>query len=386
VNVPIIPRKLLFGNPDRTLVRLSPDGEQIAWLAPRDGVLNVWVAPRQNFEAARPVTNDTGRGIRFFTWAYNNTHIFYIQDKGGDENWRLYSVDLNSDTVKDLTPYDEMQARIQQLSPDFPGEALVMLNNRDQQWHDLHRMDIHTGEMSLIFENNQFLDVITDDRFNLRGAVQMTPEGGMLLFRLLDGDWKEWDPIPAEDALTTNPVGFDKSGEYLFLKDSRERNTAALFEQNFETGKKKLLAEDSKADAEDVVQHPTQKHIQAVSFIYERKRWQILDPDIEADFAYLATVTDGDAEVISRTLDDHYWIVAYVVDDGAVRYYLYNREAREANFLFTNRPALDDQPLVKMHSVVIKNRDGLDMVVYYSLPVGSAFPAWRAMGARLLGI
>jgi hypothetical protein len=61
--MPLIPRKVLFGNPDRSQVRISPDGATLSWLAPRDGVLNVWVAPRQNLEAARPVTHDTGHGF-----------------------------------------------------------------------------------------------------------------------------------------------------------------------------------------------------------------------------------------------------------------------------------------------------------------------------------
>ena len=74
-------------------------------------MLNVWVAPRDDPAAARPVTHDTGRGIRFYGWAYTNDHILYIQDKNGDENWRLYAVDL-AGGVRDLTPYEGVQARL----------------------------------------------------------------------------------------------------------------------------------------------------------------------------------------------------------------------------------------------------------------------------------
>ena len=93
-DAPLIPRSVLFGNPDRTSVQISPDGTQLAWLAPENGVLNVWVAPRDEIGVARSVTADAGRGIRFFQWAYTNAHILYIQDSNGDENWRLYAVDL----------------------------------------------------------------------------------------------------------------------------------------------------------------------------------------------------------------------------------------------------------------------------------------------------
>jgi len=177
--------------------------------------------------------------------------------------------------------------------------------------------------------------------------------------------------VPSEDALTTETVGFDKSGRTLFMVDSRGRNTAALVAMDVESGKKTLLAEDPRADAADIVRHPTEKHIQAVSFVYERKRWQVLDRSIEPDLAALRAVSAGDVEIASRTLDDSLWVVAYLVDDGPVRYYLYDRQRRQARFLFTNRKDLETYPLAKMHPVVIKARDGLDLVCYYTLPLGS---------------
>jgi len=109
-DIPLIPRRALFGNPDRASVQISPDGARLAWLAPLNGVLNVWVAPRDGLAAARPVTHDRGRGIRVYWWAYTNTHVLCIQDQNGDENWRLYAVDLQTDAVKDLTPFEGAQA------------------------------------------------------------------------------------------------------------------------------------------------------------------------------------------------------------------------------------------------------------------------------------
>jgi len=370
--IPLIPRQVLFGNPDRASVALSPDGAHIAYLAPREGVLNVWVAPREDPAAARPVTRDTSRGIRFYGWAYTNRHLLYIQDKNGDENWRLYSVDLTTDEVKDLTPFEGVQTQLRSVSHKFPEEVIAGLNKRVPQWHDLYRINVVTGEMTLIEQNDSYADFVVDDDYRLRMALRMTPDGGMALFtRGAGGDWQPWDMIPAEDFLTTGPAGVDKAGAVAFMKDSRGRNTAAVVACDLATRKTTLLAEDPQADAQDVVCHPTEKHIQAVSFVYERKRWQILDPAIAPDLAYLRTVADGDVEIVSRTLDDKLWIVLYLVDAGPARFYLYDREARVARFLFTNRQALEGQPLVTMSSVVIKSRDGLDLVAYTSLPPGS---------------
>ena len=90
--VPLIPRRVFFGNPDRASVQLSPDGSWISYLAPLDGVLNLWVAPRGDVGAARAVTHDTGRGIRLYQWAFTSDRLLYLQDQDGDENWRLYDV------------------------------------------------------------------------------------------------------------------------------------------------------------------------------------------------------------------------------------------------------------------------------------------------------
>jgi len=369
--IPLIPRKVLFGNPDRTLVRLSPDGATLSWLAPRDGVLNVWVAPRQNLEAARPVTHDTGRGIRFYLWAYTNQHILYIQDKNGDENWRVYSADLTSDEVRDLTPFDGVQAHIQGVSYKFPAEIVVGLNNRDERFHDLYRLNLATGTLTLMQQNDGFAGFDVDDEYRVRDGARMTPDGGMEILQPTATGWEPWDSIAAEDMLTTNTVGFNKTGTHLFMQDSRGRNTSALYEIEIATKKSRLLAEDPRADAGDVITHPTEKHVQAVSFTYERKGWQILDASIGPDLAYLRTVADGEVEIISRTLDDKLWVVAYVVDNGPIRYYLYDHSTRQASFLFTNRKALEGQPLVKMIPAVFKSSDGLDLVAYYSLPAGS---------------
>jgi dipeptidyl aminopeptidase/acylaminoacyl peptidase len=370
---PLIPRRVLFGNPDKTMARISPDGTRIGYLAPVDGVLNVWVGPIDDPEAAEPVTKDTYRGIRFYLWAYTNEHILYIQDKDGDENWRLYSVNLTSGEIKDLTPIEEVQARIEHVSLNFPDEVLVGLNNRDPQLHDIYRLNINTGEMDLIQENPGFSGFETDDDYRVRLALQITPDGGSKILKpAQDGEWEPFLKIEMEDTLTTVPIGFDRAGAVLYMIDSRGRDTAGLFALDPETGKRTLLAEDVRADVDDVMRHPAERNVQAAAFKYERKEWQVIDESVAEDLAYLRTVADGDVEVVSRSVpDDQAWIVAYLMDDGPVRYYLYDRGQRRASFLFTDREALENTPLAKMHPTVIQSRDGMDMVCYYTLPLDS---------------
>jgi len=368
----LIPREVLFGNPDKSSVQLSPDGTKISYRAPVNGVMNVWVGPADSPTAAKPVTHDTNRGIRIYGWTYTNEHILYIQDKEGDENWRAYSVNLNTGETIDLTPLEGVQARIQQFSPKFPNEFLVALNDRVPQLHDLYRVNIDTGERTLVLENEGFLGFVTDDDFNVRFAMRLTPDGGNQILKATEeGGWEPFMEIPMEDILTTSPVWFDKTGKTLYMIDSRSRDTSALFALDLETGEQTLIAEDPKADLSDVMVHPTEKNVQAVAFTYERKHWQILDESIAEDLAYLRTVADGDVEVTNRTLDDEYWMVVYLMDDGPVRYYRYDRKTQEAEFLFTHRGELEGLPLAKMHPVVVKSRDALNLVSYYTLPLGS---------------
>ena len=378
-SVPLIPRKVLFDNPARTSPEISPGGKRISWLAPLDGVLNVWVAPTGQLDKAKPVTHDTKRGIRAYFWAYNNEHIIYLQDKGGDENWRVYSVNLTTGDERDLTPFEGVNSQIEEVSHRFPGEILVGLNNRNPQFHDIHRVNIQTGETSLVqqnpgvFKGGMIAGFVTDDDFNVRFASRMNGDGSVSMLEPdSDKGWKEYMRIPMEDTLTTNPRGFDKSGRTLYMTQSKGRNTAALMAVDLRTGQQRLIAEDHHADVGRVMLHPTEKTIEAVAFNYDRNRWQIIDQSVVGDIETLSKLQNGELEVISRTLDDKQWLVAFVTDAGPSAYYHWDRETKKASFLFTNRRALEGYRLAPMRSHIIKSRDGLDLVCYLTLPLDSA--------------
>jgi dipeptidyl aminopeptidase/acylaminoacyl peptidase len=369
----LIPRKTLFGNPKKATAQLSPDGRKLAFLAPLDGVLNIWVAPADNPTAAKPITKDTHRGISSYFWAYSCQHILYPQDKDGDEDFHIYSVNVDNQETMDLTPIDQIAGRVQEVSEKFPDEILVAINDRgNRQLHDLYRVNIVSGERTLVEENEGFLGYLTDDNYNVRFAYTITPTAGQVLLKRDEhGEWQKYIEIDSVDAMTTSPVGFDKSGQKLYFLDSRGRDTAALKVIDLPSGAEEILAEDDKADIGGVILHPTEKKVQAVTITYARRAWKILDEAIADDLEYLATVTDGELRIGSRTLDDQKWIVGYLLSDGPVQYYLYDRAAKQAEFLFTNDPDLEDLPLAPMHDVVIKSRDGLNLISYLTLPPGS---------------
>lgn len=367
----LIPREVLFGNPDKIMARLSPDGQRIAYLAPVDGVMNIWVGPVDQPEAARPMTAEKKRGLRRYFWAYTSEHIIYMQDKDGDENWRIYSVNVINEETRLLTPAEKVNARVQEVSYLHPETILAGLNDRDPQFHDLYTLNILTGEKSLVLQNEGFADFVTDDHLAVRFAVRMTEDGGQEILQRTDDDWKLFASISAEDAMTTGIEGFNKTGEVAYMLDSRERDTAALLAVNLQTGDKKLLAEHPKADIAGAMLHPTEKTLQAVIADYLRQEWQFFDPQVEADVTFMSQLADGEVQVVSRSQDDRQWLVAMVMDDGPVQYHHLNRDTQKATFLFSSRKDLENLPLANMHPLIIRARDGLDLVSYLTLPVGT---------------
>ncbi len=374
----LIPRSVLFGNPQKASARVSPNGKWLSFLAPVDGILNVWVAPVDDLDAAKPITKDKTRDIRGHSWAYTGEHILYSQDKEGDENWHVYATNVATGETKDLTPVENVHARVLDTSQKFPNEILVGLNDRIPQLHDVYRVNIETGERELIQENQGVAAYITDDDFDIRFAFTFTPDGGQVLMKPKvageTGAGAEWDDFlkaGPEDAMTTGPAGFDKTGQVLYVQDSRQRDTGALFALDLRSGETSLVAEDPRADVGEVLVHPTEKNIQAVGFTYSRREWTILDESIKPDLDYLATVEDGELIVTSRTLDDTKWTVAFLLDDGPLKFYLYDRANKQARFLFSSRDDLEQYDLVKMHTPVIKSRDGMNLVSYLTLPPDS---------------
>ena len=368
---PLIPRQVLFGNPDRAAPRISPDGRRLAFLAPVDGVLNVWVCPIEKPAAARSVTHDKRRGIRTYHWAYTNEHIIYLQDIGGDENWHVYLVDLAAGETVDLTPLEEVNAQISAMSHRRPGEIIVALNDRNPSVHDLHSIDLDSHRRELIEKNTEnFTEYVLDDDLRVRFASKMLPDGSSELVRKEGNRWTSFTIIPQDDTLTTHPLGFDKTGDAVYFVDSRNRDTGALTTWNIKTGKQTELAHNDRADVSEMLVHPTENTIEAVSFNYLRKEWQPLDNSVQADLDYLQTVADGEITIVSQSLDNRRWIVAFLLDDGPVKYYRYDRPERKATFLFNNRDDLEGRPLAKMEAVVTKSRDGLDLVTYLTLPPG----------------
>src|SRR6266702_7490932 len=257
-NVELIPRDILFGNPVKTSPQVSPDGKQMAYLAPVNNVLNVWVGTIGQ-DDDRPVTNDVERGIRFYTWAADNKHILYLQDVGGNENWRLYATNLESQETRDLTPFENVQARVIDRDKHFPNELLIGMNKDNPQVQDVYHLDLASGELTLVTKNpGNIVGWISDAKFKVRGAVAATPDGGseLLVRASEDADWEKLITWSADDMLSSAPLCFSLDGQFIYLEDARNANASRLVKMNISSGDLTVIAEDPHYDVGRVMIHP----------------------------------------------------------------------------------------------------------------------------------
>ena len=369
----LIPRAKLFGNPECAMCQISPNGSMLSWLAPRDGVLNIWTAPVDDLRAAQAVTSDKLRGIRFYAWARDATHLLFIQDEAGDEDWHVYSIAASGGEARDLTPIKGVHALIAGASWDQPTTLMVGLNDRDPRFHDIHRIDIETGERELAVENDrEFGSILLDRALQPKLAEKpLLQEGGREVYRFDGGGWDPIFRIGHEDELATGFVGFERSGEHVHLVDSRGRDKAALARMAMASGDIEVLAEHDKADISDVIAHPTTYAIEAYGANHLKLEWTAIDSRIGAHLAYLSDELPGEIRIANRTRADDRWIVAAAAADAPETSYLYDPGKREITPLFSSRPDLDDEALSPMHVFAIDARDGLELVSYLTLPAES---------------
>ncbi len=375
----LIPRTVLFGNPERTAVRISPDGKQLSWLAPKDGVMNIWVAPIGKLDQAKAVTAETTRPIESYAWAYTNKHLLYAHDTGGDENFHVFRVDLADGKTTDLTPYPKARASIAGASDALPNTIAIMVNDRDPKVFDLYTVDLTTGVRTLVALNDQeFADFTIDRQLRVRFAMKKLPDGSAQAFVTdlvkkppADGKrtWTLFDTIPFEDADTTSILGIAPGDKAVYMVDSRKNDTGSVVSVEIGSKKATVIATDPKSENSDTIVDPHTGKLQAVAFEYDRTHWQVIDKSIAADVDGMAKLSPGgDASIVARTTDDKQWIIATSTEQKPRDYWLWNHTSHKGTFLISSRPDLANYKMATMRPVEIPSRDGLTLVSYLTLP------------------
>ena len=370
----LIPRRLFFGNPAAFDAKISPDGQWISWLAPVDDVLNIWIAPRSRLSDCRPVTRTKGRPIQWHGWSWDSHHLLYFNDENGDENLHMYAVDPMGGPVRDLTPLETVAAHWIIGSPDRPRDVIIALNDRDKRWHDAWRIDLDTGERTLVWENTQEINRFGFDMAHeLRWVGTQATDGGARLWKVEEGSLRHWHDIDYEDVLGTGPVLFNRANTHLYLRSSIGRDTSSLLRLDWTTGEETVVAEHPRADVGSVLWDMRSYEAVAASAKVLVDDWFYLAPSVAADFAFLkAELPDFELGVTEQSADDRDWIVMAHRPEQAATYFHFDRETRTLEEVCRARPELTDYMLAPMHPIEGKSRDGLPLVSYLTLPADIA--------------
>ncbi|MGD9695585.1 MAG: alpha/beta fold hydrolase [Thermoleophilia bacterium] len=368
---PLIPLRHLFDNPERAGAQLSPDGARLSWLAPRDGVLNVWVRDRAGGEA-RPVTDDRDRGVRGYRWTRDGGGILFTRDSGGDENDHLLLAPVaGGGRTRDLTPFPGVRALLLATPRATPRHVLVSMNLRDRALFDVYRVALATGRRELVGRNpGDVIDWLADRRGRVRAAQVQTPSGD---YRLLvreheDGEFRVVAEFANEDG--GHAYSFTPDGARLWVSSARDSDLLRLVELDPADGSERVIDADDEADlAAPVISDRTGELLGAV-YLRDRLVLHAFDADLARDWERLQALDPGDPRILGRDADETAFVVAYDsdVDPGAT--YLYDRATGEAELLYRSRPWLDPEVLAPMTPVRIASRDGFALHSYLTLPRG----------------
>jgi dipeptidyl aminopeptidase/acylaminoacyl peptidase len=368
----LIPRDVLFGYPERTAPALSPDGSRIAYLAPSNGVLAVWVRTIGQ-EDDRVVAADPQRPIRHAVWSPDGARVLYLQDARGDENFHLFAAEPRGGVPPvDLTPTENTRVELLAIDPQRPERVLIATNQRDARVFDVYGLDPHSGEAVLDTENpGTFAAFQADARLVVRaGVVQNADASTELLVRDDAGaPWRTLARYDADDGLP-EPVGFTPDGTAVLVITSAGANAARLTRYDVANGTRHDVAADPEYDVTHVVFSPKTKAAIAASVVRDRTAWLVLDPAYEADFAALSAQVPGDLGIDSIDRDDRVWLVSSNVDAGSPSYWSYDRVTKRATRLFATRPALERYTLAPMQPIAYTARDGRTIHGYLTVPAG----------------
>ena len=376
---PLIPRQVLFGNPEIIGVSLSPDGRRISYLAPDQGVLNLWVQDLDGDAPARVITDQRDRPQRSAFWTADGRYLISSRDGDGDENTVLVRIDPATGEKRDLTPENKVKAFLVGVDREAPSELVVGLNDRDPRYHDLYVINVDSGDRSLLYRSTDDGSQVNVDWLDgawhpvLRSNI--LPDGGSSFELRLPGDtsWRQFLQLGFEDTISdSGPSGFTRDGRWLYGQLSTGEDLPRLVRWSREQ------LESCGTDCTPEVLHRSSAGAFAVDLsdldtgvplvlkeVDLRSRRVVLDASVQADMDRLEQLAgSNEFSVVDRDLDNRRWLIAIGSDQQGPQYWLWDRELDEIRKLFSVQPRLDAYDLVPMESLDLKARDGRRLPAY----------------------
>jgi len=366
----LIPLRDFFRNPETTYYQVSPSGDYLAFLRPYENRLNVWVQPRKGGEPQR-VTTVTDRDIAGYFWK-TDQYILFVRDSGGDENFHLFVAGRDGDNVRDLTPFENIQARMIDDLPENPKEVIIGLNRRQKEVFDAYRLNVETGEATLAAENpGNIANWVTDHDGRIRGATTTDGVNTSLLYRKSESD-------PWRTVLTTDfkesfmPAFFTFDNQRLYGMSNLNRDKAAAIELDPETGKEtQLIFEHPEVDLSSLNFSHKRKVLTVADYTTWRTEHHFFDAQSQQLFADLQQRLPGyEVFIVSENDDENIFVVRTMSDRSLGAFYLYDASSRGLTKLGDRAPWLPEEDLTEMKPIEYQARDGLNIHGYLTLPKG----------------
>jgi dipeptidyl aminopeptidase/acylaminoacyl peptidase len=380
---PLIDREIFFDDPEIAGAQLSPDGRFLSFRKQYNGIMNIWIKEiDEPFENARPVTADTTRPITGYFWSRDSRHILYVQDKGGDENYNIYAVDPGAQAeeatgvppARNLTDLENVRAAIFAVPRNTPGSIVVGLNDRNPALHDVYRLDIATGELEPLFQNDHnIVQWTVDNDGSLRFAMRQKPDGGFEILEPVAEDFERIYEVSFEEEAYI--IRFHKDNQRVYMMtnkgDAVDLTRLVLFDPV--TGEEELIEKDpeGEVDFSGALFSDITDELLATYYNADRMRIYFRDDDFQSYYETLRNaIPEGDIYFGSRTADEKLWLITVTsdVDPGAT--YLFDSETGDVEFLYRPRPNLPHEHLAEMIPIRYTARDGLEIPGYLTIPKG----------------
>ncbi|MDG5765879.1 S9 family peptidase [Balneolales bacterium ANBcel1] len=379
---PLIDRNLFFGDPQYAGAQLSRTGRYITFRKQYNGVMNIWIkGVDEDFEAARPLTADTERPVSSYFWSHDDRYVLYVQDRGGDENFHIYRVDINEEPdpetgvpeAVNLTPIDGIRAQIYSLPREFPDRMIVGINDRDPALHDAYHLDIETGERTLLIENtDNIAGWVADREANIRAGIRQTPDGGSELLMIRDDGFEQVYAAGPEESFS--PLRYHEDGIHIYMStNTGDRDLAEFVLFNPDTRESELIERDpeGKVDFGGATFSEITNEILATYYVGDKRRTYFRDAEYEEMFEDVQSrLGPGEVSPTSRTHDEQRWLfhVGSDVDPGSVYYHDFS--SGDLELLYQTRPDLPSEYLSEMTPIRYTARDGLEIPAYLTVPHG----------------
>lgn len=365
-----------FAKPASSTFRLSPNGTYMSYREKDENLKNhVYVKNIETGEVTRVITEGEEL-IRSYRWA-NENRLTYTKDKGGNENYHLFAVDIDGSNEKELTPYDEIRVNILASLKEDKDHMIIGMNKNNPQVFDPYKINIVTGEIEQLYENTDLTAPIMGYKFDKDGKLRSFTRlrGGInteLYYAVESGDYKliktaKWDDTfnilnfnyasdNPHDAYVLSNLDTDKAEIYLYDLAKNEVIEKLFSNEDYDVSSVSI---SRKRNWElDYFSYEGEKnHIIPVSDHYKK-----LHKRLEKEFS------NYDFYLFNKTDDESLYLIYVTSDRLYGKYYSYDVAKDKVKLLFDMMPQLKEKDMAEMRPITFKSRDGIQLHGYITLP------------------